>query len=87
MIWWHLGLFDATNEKPEKQNVPKSMFQHGTASYDFDTEFETEKGDGCPKAGFFKKFSKTLVSDQFWSLKPVDYDAKKIFRKRKVERP
>ena len=41
------------------------MFQHGTASYDFDTEFETEKGDGCPKAGFFKKFSKTLVSDQF----------------------
>ena len=26
---------------------------------------QNEKGDGCPKAGFFKKFSKTMVCDQF----------------------
>ena len=36
-----------------------------------------------PKAAFFKKFSKTIVCDQFWNLKPVDYDTKFFFSKTK----
>ena len=39
---------------------------------------ESKDLDGCSWAGFFILVGKIRYTDENWSLKPVEYDAKKV---------